>query len=380
MQFNEYVRATGIYTVFVLSITMLNPVLAPYIKSLGFDNVQLSLLFSVMPLVLIIGSPIIGRISDDVGRRTIILAGVFVEVMAILLYAFGTGWLAIVLARILDAVAAMTVGIGFLAKIEDSLSDGVRGKYAGASLSIEYVGRLAGPVIGGLLADKLFIKAPFLTAIFVLICLLLIIPRKKIDNRRVTRKDLDWLSGIRDFLSYRELRGMAVLGMVMHATFPALMIFLPLLIVESMGLSFAYVGYAYLALGATHVLQFIFGSWADRKAYRVVLAGTLISGIFMALVSQAAVYPLLLLVLFLKGIGNAMWNVSAWTLMSKIGEKARIEGEVIGSYISLAKMGAFLSFLVSGLVVQLYGIPALFMVNGVLIILGTVLAYPLMKG
>ncbi|MBW6451447.1 MAG: hypothetical protein K0B02_01840 [DPANN group archaeon] len=87
-------------------------------------------------------------------------------------------------------------------------------------------------------------------------------------------------------------------------------------------------------------------------------------------------YLMLLGLLFLKGIVNYMWNISAWTLMSKIGEKEKIEGSVIGAYVSIAKIGAFLSFVVSGFIVALYGIPSLFIMNELLILKGVLFAYP----
>ena len=379
MHLHEYARATGINMMFILSVSMLAPVLAPYIKSMGFDNIQLSLIFSLMPLAIIFASPVIGRISDDIGRRTVLLAGIFIEIAAVLLYAFGGSWHLIALARVLDAVAATTVTIAVLSKIEDTISDKSRGKYTGVSLSFEYVGRLLGPVAGGLLADQLFIRAPFVASVIILIAILLLIPQKGLSKRSISRKDLDWLGEIRTFLSHRQLKGMAVLGIVMHATLPALTVFLPLLVVESMGLSYVYVGYAYFALGVTHILQFVFGMWSEKKTYRVVLAGCLISGIFLASLYFVSTYYMLLALLFFKGIGNSMWNISAWTLMSKIGEKEKIEGGVVGAYISIAKIGAFLSFVISGFVVALYGINSLFLLNGVLIIIGVVLAYPRMK-
>ena len=109
------------------------------------------------------------------------------------------------------------------------------------------------------------------------------------------------------------------------------------------------------------------------------LAGTFISGLFAAFMYGANSYIVILILLFLGGLGNSMWNVSAWTLMSDIGEKNKIEGSVIGAYISIAKIGAFLSFLVSGFVVQYFGINTLFLFNGVLIVIGTIVAYPLVK-
>ncbi|MCK4551220.1 MAG: MFS transporter, partial [Candidatus Aenigmarchaeota archaeon] len=278
-----------------------------------------------------------------------------------------------------DAIAATTVMMAALSKIEDTLSNSVRGKYAGISLSVEYLGRLFGPVLGGLLADRMFVQAPFLTAAVILLGLLILIPKKNLRKKRISKKELDLVGDIKEFLSYRKLKGMAILGTVMHATFPAFTIFLPLLIVETMGLSYTYAGYAYLALGATHILQFVFGKWADKKAYVFVLLGTLVSGIFTGLVFLSESYIALIFALFFIGLGNSAWNVSAWTLMSDIGEKEGIEGTTIGSYVSIAKIGAFVSFLASGFVVQAWGINALFLVNGVIIVLGSILAYPLLK-
>ena len=151
------------------------------------------------------------------------------------------------------------------------------------------------------------------------------------------------------------------------------------MITEQLNLSYIFVGYAIFALECPHILQFLFGKWADKNSKKLILIGTLISGALMCLISQINVYTLLLFVLFIRGIGLSMWNISAWTLMSDIGERERIEGEVIGSYLSIVKIGSFASFILSGLLVYLYGIGSLFMINGIIIVLGVALAYPFLK-
>ncbi|MGC9310199.1 MAG: MFS transporter [Candidatus Aenigmatarchaeota archaeon] len=379
MPLNEYVRFTELNVMFYFSLALISPVLSPMLKGMGFSDIQLGLLFSVTPLVLIFSSAVLGRMADDLGKNTIIFSGIICEIFALLLYISGLGWGSVVAARVLDAVAAVTVGIALLAKIEDGLEDGLRGKYAGISLSVEYLGTIIAPVIGGVLADCFFIRAPFVTAIFLLAALLFFMPGKKLERRRPKREVFDWPGEMRRFLSNRKLRGMAILGVVMHATNPALTLFLPLLIIGEFDMGYTYVGYAFFALGAAHLLQFVFGKWADIKAYPVVLTGTLISGLFMAIVWKADTYLLILAILFLKGIGNAMWNISAWTLMSEVGVREKRSGEVIGTYISIAKIGAFLSFVASGFVVAAFGIPALFLLNGILILIGSAVAYPFLK-
>lgn len=376
MHLHEYVRSTEINTIFFLAISMMSPVLAPYIKGLGFSDFQLSLLFAVNPLILIFYSTIIGKLSDYAGRRNVIALGIMGESVAILIYIFNTHWVLFVLARMLDAVAGVTVAIVSLAAIEDSIKKG-RGKFTGISLSLEYVGRLLGPLVGGLLADIVFIKAPFATSLVVIALLLFLLPKGKVKRHKKAK--LGWLEGIRHFLSFRELKGMAIIGTVMHSAIPAFIVFLPLFITENLNLSFIFVGYALFALESPHILQFIFGKWADKNAKKLILTGTIISGALMCLISQVNVYTILLFILFIRGIGLSMWNISAWTFMSDIGEKGGMEGEVIGTYLSIVKIGSFVSFILSGLLVYLYGIGSLFLVNGIVIVLGVLLAYPLLE-
>ena len=57
-----------------------------------------------------------------------------------------------------------------------------------------------------------------------------------------------------------------------------------------------------------------------------------------------------------------MFSTSGWTYLSKIGEYNKREGEVIGSYLSFAKLGDFISTLASGFIVTWLGIPSLFII------------------
>ena len=381
MHFEEYAKVTGMYFFFTFSLAIISPILAPYLKSLGISNVNLSILFSVLPLSIILTSPLIGRVSDKIGRNIIIFFSIAAEIIALILYSFAHAFPIIVLARILDAVAAASISILAIAKIQDSVEK-KRGRFAGISLSIQQIGNIIGPVAGGFIADHIFVKAPFYAAIIILFFLLFFAQNKNKEKSKfskITRKDFSWVKEIREFLSVRELRGMAVLGFAMHASIPATTVFLPILIVEKMALNYSYVGFAFFALNAPLLLQFYFGKLADAKAYRFVILGTMLYGIFIAALIFNFSFFMIALMLFLCGIGGSMWNISAWTLMSNIGEKIKREGGVIGSYMAIAKIGSFVSFLISGFIVQFYGIRTLFLINGILIILGVILAYPLIK-
>ncbi len=112
-----------------------------------------------------------GRLSDNVGRSRVIIFGLIIEIISMILYLIGSSWILFAIARVLDAIAFAAVTLIAIAKIEDSLSNKERGKFAGWSLSLAQIGALVGPVVGGLLADMFFIKAPFILSSFILLIL-----------------------------------------------------------------------------------------------------------------------------------------------------------------------------------------------------------------
>jgi len=381
MHFNEYLRFTEISVFFIFSVYLFNPILSPYIKSLGFSDLQISLIFSLLPISIIIFSPIVGSLSDSIGRKKVILLGIFLEIIAVLLYIYGSSWIMIGTAKILDAIGVTTVTLITLAKIEDSLDDRERGKYTGWSLSARYLGNLIGPVVGAVVASMFFIRAPFFISLGILFILFLYVLQKEKDRKRLIKKSLNPVKDIKDFLSFKKLRGMGILGIVMHATSPAMQVFLPLFIIEELGLNISYVGYAYFFMGIMHLLQFKFGKLSDRYgAWKVLLMGCIISASGMALLPFTHSFLLLAAALLFMGTGNSMWNVSAWNLMSRIGESAKEEGEIVTSYVSIAKIGAFLSFILSGFFVTYFGIKPLFIANSIIVLIGVFASYFFLRG
>ena len=376
MDLGDYRKFTEISMIFSFSVYLFNPILSPYIKSLGFTNLQTSLIFSILPISIIIFSPIMGKLSYLVGRRKIIMIGIIIEILAIFLYIFDTSWIFISLARILDAFGATTVSLITFAKIEDSLDNKKRGEYSGWSLSIGYVGKLAGPILGGLLADYFFIKAPFYISSVILLGLIFFLFQKdKKRKYKIDRKMLNPLNEIKNFLSFRKLRGMAILGMAMHAVNPAISVFLPLLIIEDLGMSISFIGYAFFFMGIAHLIQFEFGKLSDKhKPWKIVVLGCILSALGLGFVSISKNFIILITFLFIMGIGNSMWNVSAWDLMSNVGEKSKDEGEILTSYISMAKIGSFASFILSGLIVSMFGLRVIFILNSIVVLIAVIFA------
>ncbi len=376
----DFVEYSFIGFFFSFTLGLLSPVLSPYIKSLGFSDQSLSVILSLLPLTLIFVSPLIGTLSDLYGRKRVIHMGIGFHIASMLFYVLDGAWIFLAIARILEAISIASVSYIALAGVEDIIRGHTRGKSGGVYLSLQQVSRLMAPLVSGILADYYYVKAPFFLSILIMILLAIVLFFVKDKPAKQTKKDFNLLHKINEFLSYRSLKGMALLGMVMHGASMALFIFLPLLIIERLGMSYAFVGYAFFVLGVTHLFQFYFGSLADNYgAWRMVLMGTFIAGFSFIMLFFSVNYISVMFLLFVMGIGNSLWNVSAWSLLSEIGESYHKEGQIVTTYISIAKIGAVVVSFLSGFVVAATSIPLLFMLCGIMMVTATFLAYPLLR-
>jgi MFS family permease len=380
-------KTTTVMSLYYFGVFLFVPFLAPYVSKLGLDKFQIGLIFAMYPFMSKLASPFIGAISDAVGKYKMILAGLILEVLAITLYIFDNTWWIFLIARAIDAIAfcaVILVGISF---VEENLFKHHRGEYAGWSLSLMHLGKLLGPVIGGLLADYYFIKMPFYVggAVTVLLLILFILFYKKDEKKTEERKKLTWQSlnifaQFAWFLRRPNLRGMALLGIIMHATLPLFSIFIPLLIVENLGMSYKYVGIAIFAMELPQLFQFVYGKVADKiPRHQAIIFGTGLYGVAILLLYFAPVYWVLVAVMLLIGVGMGFWNVGAWSLMSDVGCENKNIGSVAGCYSSIARAGEMVSSVLSGFIALKLGIGILILSNGVLVIIGSLLSYFLIK-
>lgn len=377
---------TGLMSIYYFGIFLFIPLLAPYVATLGLDKFQIGLIFSMYPLMSFLTSPIVGALSDEAGRRRVILFGLVLEIAVIILYLFDKTWWMFLVARAIDAVAFSAVILVGLSAVEERLTNHNRGIYAGFSLSLLHVGKLLGPLAGGLLADIFFIKMPFIVGGCVIFLLLATFyARTKpagglAPSRRPSFQAFNVVAQLRWFLSIRKLRGMSVLGIAMHATLPLITIFIPLFIKEHFGLSYVFIGIAIFCMEMPQLFQFIYGRIGDQfPRHYAVLFGTGLSGAALILLSITPTYGTFTAALLLLGIGLGCWNIGAWTLMADIGEQQRKIGSVVCSYASIARIGEVVSTIVSGYIAVTLGTTTLILLNGILIVFVSAVSYHWLK-
>ena len=137
---------------------------------------------------------------------------------------------------------------------------------------------------------------------------------------------------------------------VAHALNDAYASFLhPLLprIMENLGLSIAMAASLVMTLSlAASLLQPLVGYWADRHGRKLlVIAGPLISGVFLSLMGFAPTFGLLMVVLALGGMGSAVFHPPPAAMSARVSE-----GKGSGLRLSLFSFGGTMGFAVGPLV------------------------------
>ena len=148
-------------------IGALIPVL-PYtvIETLGLSATVMTLLLASFAMAMFLSNPLLGRLSDHIGRRSVLIASLFINAMAHLWFAFSDDIIQMFAARILAGLAAGNTGV-IQAIIADRVASHERARHMGLFGAAIGTGFVAGPALGGLLSgvgSGPLHQAPFLLA------------------------------------------------------------------------------------------------------------------------------------------------------------------------------------------------------------------------
>ena len=138
------------------------PVLPLLASDQGASTVGVGLLFAAYAAALLACTPIAGLAVDRLGTRSTMLAGLGALAAATLGLVVVEAPGLLVAARALQGAGAAVTWTASLALIAETHPPETRGPAMGIALSAVGVGVLAGPPLGGALADWLGPQAPFL--------------------------------------------------------------------------------------------------------------------------------------------------------------------------------------------------------------------------
>jgi MFS transporter, DHA1 family, tetracycline resistance protein len=139
------------------------PVLPFYASSFGASPQTVTLLSTAFSLAQFGAAPVLGRISDRVGRRPVMLISIAGSCASMLVLGFASALWMVFAARVLSGLCTANISTAH-AYIADRVAPARRAKYMGLMGSAIGLGFVFGPALGGLLSTPGRPELPFLVA------------------------------------------------------------------------------------------------------------------------------------------------------------------------------------------------------------------------
>lgn len=362
----------------MIGLGIIIPILPLYVHRLGASGTAIGFVFAAFSIPRIIGSPLLGYISDRVGRRRLIILGLLGFTVVSFLYVIAATIWQLAAVRFLQGIAAAMVLPVAQAYIGDITPPGKEGQYMNFFFSSMFIGIAIGPLLGGTLgtmwsADAAFYAMGALSFI-ALVFTFLYVPedRKSVVKRKdstfarspmpigkIVRND-----AVKAICFYVATRGFWRQG------FSA---FFPLFAVTAMGVSEVGIGVILSVYLFTEGLsQIPFGYLADRypRLPQIVLGSVLAPVMLFAVPFVDQIWIIVLIVIFM-GWWSALARASLLAIRTDIGRTYGM-GTVAGLQSGAFSTGQVFGPLAFGVIADLWGVNAVFALGGVVGMVGSI--------
>jgi len=349
------------------------PILPYYAQRLGAGGLGLGALLSVFSAMQFVATAFLGRTSDRVGRRPILLTTMLVNALGYVLFAAAHSYAVLFVARVVSGFAGGNISAA-QAYMADITTPAERSRGMGIIGAAFGLGFIIGPAVGGLSAHYLGPSAPGLVAaglsLINFVSAYFVLPESLKAEHRTERELWDF-SHIGDAIRHPRLAPLMIAWLLAPFAFSGYTVALPFWAGTSFGWKEQQLGWFFSVIGATAavVQGYAFGKLARRFGERALLiAGgfgmAVAIAVIPALHSSAALYAWTAVLAF----ANSIFGPAATGLVSVFADPTE-QGTVLGAAQALAALGRLLGPLTLGRVYDASH-PAAFFVAAAVMALG----------
>ncbi len=321
------------------------PVLPYYAQSFGVGGVGFGALIGTYSLMQFLATLVLGRLSDRLGRRPILLVTISCSLAGYLVFALAGSYWALLVGRTISGFSAGNISVA-QAYVADITTAKERSRGMGLIGAAFGLGFTVGPALGGLVGHYGGPRAVGLTAAGLAATNLLsayFILRESLEARhRVARPLLD-LAHLASALRDRALGPVFLAFGLIPLAFSGYMVALPLDAKARFGWGERELGLLFTIIGlvGTAVQGYLFGQLARRFGdRRLAVLGTLGMAVPIGMVPFVAHAKTLYLWVALLGFANSLVSPAISGLISKL-VSATEQGTMLGAAQSFSALGRF---------------------------------------
>ena len=346
---------------------LLIPVFPEYAPRLGVDESVLGVVFGVYAAMLFLFSIPMGLLSDRVGRRPLIVAGMILLAGATALFGFSTSVAHLFVARMVQGISAAATWSAGLALLADITDPSRLGERMGMALSAVGLGTLFGPVVGGLLFEYLGYVATFLIPAVVVACVGLVVLAIPVPFRRSEDRERARMLPRGALL---PLAACAATVVAVSGTYGVLDPYLPVYLHVTFSASPATIGlvFAVLAIAAA-IAQPAAGRIYDRYggSRYLIGIGLLLSGVAIVAAMQAPTLSLVAAAILALGMTLGSALVPAMPIMADLYRDQGSQGAAYGMYNTFFSVGLALGPFAGAAILGHFPLPVIFLLQALVL-------------
>ena len=362
-----------------VGIGALIPVL-PYavIDVAGGSETLMAFLMASFSLAMFIGSPVLGALSDRLGRKRVLIGSIFVAAVAHAVFAFSTDLMMMFVARIVAGFAAGNLSV-IMAIITDTTSQEERARWMGMLGAFVGLGFVAGPALGGLLSG---VGGEVHTAPFMLAAVLAltggIISQRTVEEsaHAIATEKIPFARRWNDFYGH-GLIGFDIAMFLLNLGFAQVEVSFVLVLKDLLGYSSLDTGWIFTWIGLLIVV--VQGGLIGPVSRWISDIGTALAGSLVLVLGQLA--TTIMIMMNFDAFGSSLISVLAVTALVCIGfaftnptlssaaSKRTSEGQIggaLGIVQGFGSLGQVGGLMVAGPIYEAYGGSFNFMAGGVI--------------
>ncbi len=371
----------------LLGFGIILPLLPYYVESMGAGAITIGFLSAAYSLFQLLAAPILGELSDKIGRRPVLIFSLIGTTISFFLLGVANTILILFISRIVDGISGGNISTA-QAYIADITSKENRTQGMGMMMAAFSLGFILGPALGGILSEYGYALPAYVAAAVSLIATLLTIffLPESLDVKKLARpaKKAKKFFSLKDF--YNALTHPTV-GIMLTITFMVMFAFsimqgtFALFSEHALHLTVKDIGYIFAFLGLIGVIIQIFflkriTLWFTEK--KAIVIAVVLMALSLILLAFANSMPMLYVAVSLLAMGNSISGPILSGIISKLTPDDE-QGNIMGTSQSVGSLARLMGPLVGTSIYSFVGIRAPYIFGAGVLILATGVAIKYLK-